>query len=235
MVEKLDILAFGAHPDDVDLGCAGTILKAVKNGYKVGVIDLTQGELGTRGDKDIRLEESKKASSILGLSIRDNLFFKDGFIGNDDSCKMKIINVIRKYKPNIVLVNSSIDRHPDHGNASKLVSESCFLSGLSKIEDNYSSWRPKSLYHYIQFYNHKPDFVIDISDFIDLKMEVIKSYKSQFYNPNSTEPDTIISSKDFLQNIYNRSKDLGLVCGVKHGEGFISDKPICIDDILSII
>ena len=234
MDRKLDILAFGAHPDDVELGCGGTIIKSVKKGYKVGVIDLTMGELGTRGDSKIRGYESQKASDILGLSYRENLSLKDGFIVNNNEAKLKVISMIRKYKPDIVFANAPLDRHPDHGVASKLILDSCFLSGLSKISDNYSPWRPKAVYNYIQFYNLKPDFTVDISDFIDLKMEAIKAYSSQFYNPASEEPSTVISSKEFLNNIKGRSADLGMTSGVKYAEGFISQKTICLDDIIKL-
>ena len=201
---KVDILAFGSHPDDVELGCGGSILSAISQGLKVGIIDLTKGELGTRGTPEIRKKESEKASEILGVSFRKNLDFKDGFFINDKEHQLKVVEVLREHKPSIIFCNAVKDRHIDHPKGSKLVSDSCFLSGLSKINTNYknsknqSPWTPKQIYHYIQWFDLKPDILIDISEFQEKKMKAIMAYKSQFYNPKSKEPNTPISSKSFI-------------------------------------
>jgi bacillithiol biosynthesis deacetylase BshB1 len=224
---KLDILAFGAHPDDVELGCGGTIAKEIANGKKVGIIDLTRGELGTRGDSKTRDIESSDASKILGLEIRDNLGFRDGFFINDEIHQLEVIKMIRKYKPEIVLCNAQDDRHIDHPKGAELVSDACFLSGLRKIitelnGSNQSEWRPKNVYHYIQWKNSSPDFLIDISGFIEKKLQAIQAYSSQFFDPNSNEPETLISNKNFISNVINRSADLGRLINVEHAEGFTS-------------
>ena len=237
---KLDILAFGAHPDDVELGCGGTVAKEVSKGKKVGIIDLTRGELGTRGSVDLRDQESKLASNVLGLELRENLNFKDGFFQNNESNQIEIIKVIRKYRPEIVLCNAEDDRHIDHPKAAELVSSACFLSGLRKIEttDNGKSqkeWRPKNVYHYIQWKNSSPDFLVDISGFISIKLEAIKAYSSQFYDPNSNEPETPISSKNFIDNVINRSADLGRLINVEHAEGFTSKKSLGINTLEDLI
>lgn len=227
---KLDILAFGAHPDDVELGCGGSLALSIKNGKKVGVIDLTQGELGTRGNKQIRLKEASKSSAILGIKVRENLKFRDGFLINDDHHQLKIISMIRKYKPEVVLCNAVSDRHIDHSTASKLVSDSCFLSGLSKLKVNSedrnltSDWRPSKVYHYIQWDDIHPDFVVDISQTLQTKIESIKQYKSQLFNPKSNESDTPISSKNFLESVTYRAKNLGRLIGVDAGEGFTVER-----------
>lgn len=240
MSVKLDILAFGAHPDDVELGCGGTVAKEVSKGKKVGIIDLTRGELGTRGSVDLRDQESKLASNVLGLELRENLNFKDGFFQNNESNQIEIIKVIRKYRPEIVLCNAEDDRHIDHPKAAELVSNACFLSGLRKIEttDNGKSqkeWRPKNVYHYIQWKNSSPDFLVDISGFISIKLKAIKAYSSQFYDPNSNEPETPISSKNFIDNVINRSADLGRLINVEHAEGFTSKKSLGINTLEDLI
>ena len=231
---KLDILAFGAHPDDVELGCGGTIAKEIANGKKIGIIDLTRGELGTRGDSQTRDKESSDASKILGLEIRENLGFRDGFFINDEIHQLEIIKIIRKYKPEIVLCNAQDDRHIDHPKGAELVSDSCFLSGLRKIITesngyNQTEWRPKNVYHYIQWKNSSPDFLIDISGFIEKKLQAIQAYSSQFFDPNSNEPETLISNKNFISNVINRSADLGRLINVEHAEGFTSKKSIGIN------
>lgn len=233
---KLDILAFGAHPDDVELGCGGTIAKEIANGKKVGIIDLTRGELGTRGDSKTRDIESSDASKILGLEIRENLGFRDGFFINDEIHQLEVIKMIRKYKPEIVLCNAQDDRHIDHPKGAELVSDACFLSGLRKIitelnGSNQSEWRPKNVYHYIQWKNSSPDFLIDISGFIEKKLQAIQAYSSQFFDPNSNEPETLISNKNFISNVINRSADLGRLINVEHAEGFTSKKSIGINHL----
>jgi len=226
---KLDILAFGAHPDDVELGCGGTIAKEIHNGKKVGIIDLTRGELGTRGTADTRKEESNNAAQILGVTIRENLGFADGFFVNDKSHQLEIIKMIRKYQPTMVLCNAIDDRHIDHGKGSKLVSDACFLSGLVKIETTLDGklqqqWRPDYVYHFIQWKNIEPDIVVDISGFIDKKMAAVHAYKTQFFDPESKEPQTPISSKNFTDSIDYRARDLGRLIGTEHAEGFTVER-----------
>ncbi|WP_298141183.1 bacillithiol biosynthesis deacetylase BshB1 [Flavobacterium sp.] len=233
---KLDILAFGAHPDDVELGCSGTIAKEISLGKKVGIIDLTRGELGTRGSVEIRNSESAKASQILGVSVRENLDMRDGFFVNDEAHQLKIIEMIRKYQPEIVLCNAIDDRHIDHGKGSKLVSDACFLSGLRMIEtesngEKQSAWRPKLVYHYMQWKNLEPDFVVDISDFIEVKMQSILAYSSQFYNPNTNEPESPISSKNFLESVKYRAQDLGRIVGVEYAEGFTVERYLTVNSL----
>ena len=237
---KLDILAFGAHPDDVELGCSGTIAKEISLGKKVGIIDLTRGELGTRGSVEIRNSESAKASAILGISARENLDMRDGFFINDEQHQLKIIKMIRKYQPEIVLCNAIDDRHIDHGKGSKLVSDACFLSGLRMIEteingEKQTAWRPKVVYHYIQWKNLEPDFVVDISGFIDVKMESILAYSSQFYNPNTNEPESPISSKNFLDSVKYRAQDLGRITGVEYAEGFTTERYLAVNNLSDLI
>ena len=233
---KLDILAFGAHPDDVELGCSGTIAKEVSLGKKVGIIDLTRGELGTRGSVEIRNSESAKASENLGVSVRENLDMRDGFFINDEAHQLKIIEILRKYRPEIVLCNAITDRHIYHGKGSKLVSDACFLSGLIKIETELNgkkqqAWRPKVVYHYIQWQNIEPDFVVDISGFMDKKMESVLAYGSQFYDPNSKEPVTPITSKTFLDSVKYRAEDLGRLVGVAYAEGFTTERYLAVNSL----
>ena len=235
MKEKLDILVFGAHPDDVELGCGGTILKHVNQGYKVGIIDLTRGELGTRGTEETRSNETENSTKILGVSLRDNMGFKDGFFQNDESHKMELIKKIREYKPEIVITNAPTDRHPDHGRSSDLTIDSCFLSGLEKIETGQDVWRPKHIYHYIQFNTILPDFVVDITDEIEQKIESILCYKTQFYNPESEETETIISSEDFLGSVKYRAKDLGRQSACKYAEGFITNQTLKVNLLKDLI
>jgi len=229
---KLDILAIGAHPDDVELGCGGTLFKEIKSGKKVGILDLTRGELGTRGTPETRDEESDNASKILGVHIRENMEFADGFFVNDKKHQIELIKIIRKYRPEIVLCNAIEDRHIDHAKGSNLVSDSCFLSGLIKIDTKCDEdddcwqepWRPKFVYHYIQWKNIEPDFVVDISNSIDKKMEAVLAYKTQFYNPNSDEPETLISSKNFTDSVKYRARDLGRLIEVDYAEGFTTER-----------
>jgi bacillithiol biosynthesis deacetylase BshB1 len=237
---KLDILAFGAHPDDVELGCAGTILKEISLGKTVGIIDLTRGELGTRGSAAIRDQEANAAAAILGVSVRENLEMRDGFFINDENHQIQIIKMIRKYQPEIVLCNAIDDRHIDHAKGSKLVSDACFLAGLMKIEtteagEKQTAWRPKIVYHYIQWKNIEPDFVVDITGFTDRKIAAILAYSSQFYDANSSEPESPITSKNFLESLNYRSRDLGRLSGVEHAEGFTVERYLAVNSLGDLI
>ncbi len=237
---KLDILAFGAHPDDVELGCAATIAKEVSLGKKVGIVDLTRGELGTRGTAEIRDKEATNAAEILDVEVRINLGFADGFFINDKNHQLAIIQLLRKYKPEIVLCNAIDDRHIDHGKGSKLVSDACFLSGLQKIttyldDKTQEKWRPKHVYHYIQWKNIQPDFVIDVSNFMNKKIEAVMAYESQFFDANSKEPETPISSKNFTDSIEYRAKDLGRLIGVDYAEGFTTERFVAVDSLDNLI
>jgi len=237
---KLDILAFGAHPDDVELGCGGTIAKEVSLGKIVGIVDLTRGELGTRGSVEIRNEESANAAKILGVSVRENLDMRDGFFVNDEKHQLEIIKMIRKYQPEIVICNAIDDRHIDHGKGSKLVSDACFLSGLVKVEtlndgQKQEAWRPKLVYHYMQWKNIEPDFAVDITGFNDKKIESILAYSSQFYNVNSDEPETPITSKNFLESLNYRAQDLGRLIGTDYAEGFTVERYLAVNSLGDLI
>lgn len=237
---KVDILAIGAHPDDVELGCGGTIAKMISEGKTVAIIDLTKGELGTRGTDETRKEEAADAAKILGISARENLEMKDGFLQNSEEYQMRIVKMIRKYRPEIVLANATDDRHPDHAKAAKLVSDACFLSGLKKIETaldgkNQEFWRPKHIFHFIQWKEIEPDFVIDISDFMEKKIEACMAYKTQFYNPESKEPVTPIATKDFLESLTYRAQNLGRLSGCTYAEGFTAEKMIALKNFEGIV
>ena len=237
---KLDILAIGAHPDDVELGCSATLAKEISRGKKVGILDLTRGELGTRGSAEIRDAEASKAAELLGVSHRENLGFKDGFFVNDEWHQMAIIRMIRKYQPEIVLCNAVRDRHIDHGKGSKLVSDACFLSGLRRIQTkiegaDQEAWRPKLVYHYIQWENIKPDFVVDVTGFIDKKSEAVMAYSSQFYDPDSKEPVSPISSQNFLESISYRARDLGRLIGTDYAEGYTVERFVAVDNLDQLI
>ena len=239
---KLDILVFGSHPDDAELGAGATIAKEVANGKKVGIIDLTRGELGTRGSAEIRDKEAAAAAEILGVAVRENLEFADGFFVNDQKHQMAIIRELRKYCPDIVLCNAIDDRHIDHAKGSKLVSDACFLSGLVKIDSKMEGddqwqdpWRPKQVYHYIQWKNLTPDFVVDVSGHMNKKVEAILAYSSQFHDPKSDAPETPISSKNFLDSVQYRARDLGRLIGVDHGEGFTTERYPGIHSLYDLI
>lgn len=237
---KLDILAIGAHPDDVELGCGATIAKEISLGKKVGILDLTRGELGTRGSAEIRDKEALNAAKILGVAVRDNLGFEDGFFVNDKNHQLEIIKVLRKYQPEIVLCNAIDDRHIDHGKGSKLTSEACFLAGLRKIETSLDgviqkAWRPKHVYHYIQWNNLEPDFVVDVTGFIDTKMEAVLAYSSQFFDVNSKEPSSPISSQNFLESVKYRAQDLGRLISADYAEGFTAERFVAVDRLDDLI
>ena len=236
---KLDILAFGAHPDDIELSCAGTLAKEVANGKKVGIIDLTRGELGTRGTAQTRKDEAENAAKILGVSVRENLEFDDAFFTNDKQHQLEVIKMIRKYQPEIVICNAIYDRHIDHGKGSSLVSDSCFLSGLVKIETEINEnlqekWRPKQVYHYIQWQPIEPSLVVDITGFESTKMDSVLAYKTQFFDPSSDEPQTPISSKNFSDSILYRARDLGRLIGVEYAEGFTVERYIGVDSLFDL-
>ena len=233
---KLDILAIGVHPDDVELGCSGTILKHIAQGKKVGILDLTKGELGSRGSGELRLVEAANSAKILGVTIRENLGYADGFFTNDKVHQLGIIEILRKYQPDVVLANAPRDRHPDHGRASQLVSEACFYSGLVRIKTELDGvqqelWRPKAVYHYIQDRYLEPDFVVDVSEFVDQKMESILAFSSQFYNPESKLPETPISSKKFFDFIKARMANFGRDINVDYAEAFTTERLIGVEDI----
>lgn len=237
---KLDILAFGAHPDDVELSCSGTLAVEINNNKSVGIIDLTRGEMGTRGSAETRDEESRNAAEILGVSVRENLDFKDALFQNDEAHKMEVIKMLRKYQPEVVFCNAVRDRHIDHGRASKLVSEACFLSGLKKYETKIDGqlqkpWRPKHVYHYIQWHDIEPDFVVDISSTIDKKIASVKAYKSQFHNPDSNEPATPISSSNFMESISYRARNFGRIIGVEYAEGFTAERYVGVNSVFDLI
>lgn len=222
---KADILVFAAHPDDAELACSGTIMAHIEKGYKVVIVDLTHGELGTRGDAPTRLLEAEASAKILGVHARENLGFRDGFFVKDEAHIMRVIEMIRKYQPSIVLANAESDRHIDHGKAGDLLNDACFLSGLKKIETTYqnqvqAAWRPSKVYHYIQDRLNEPDIVFDITPFFDRKMESIKAFKSQFFNPDSSEPITPIATPEFMHHLKGRALEFGRRIGVTYGEGF---------------
>lgn len=239
---KLDILVFGAHPDDAELGAGGTIAKEISRGKKVGIVDLTRGELGTRGSAEIRDSEAAAAAKILGVTVRENLQFADGFFVNDKSHQLEVIKMIRKYQPDMVLCNAVDDRHIDHPKGSQLVSDSCFLSGLIKIDTKAEGeeqwqdpWRPRAVYHFIQWKNLEPDFVVDVTGFIEKKNEAILAYSSQFFDPNSDEPETPISSKNFIDSVTYRARDLGRMVGVEYAEGFNVERFAAVDNLDALI
>lgn len=237
---KVDVLAVGAHPDDVELGCGGTLAKLIAEGKKVAILDLTQGELGTRGSKEIRKQEAEAAAKVLGAVARENLKMKDGFLLNVEENQMKIVHMIRKYQPEIVLANAIDDRHPDHAKASKLTSDACFLAGLRRIETvldgvQQPTWRPKHVFHYIQWKHITPDFVMDITDFMEKKIQACMAYQSQFFDPNSKEPITPIATKDFLESLTYRAQDLGRLSGVAYAEGFTTERLIAFKNFDGII
>ncbi len=237
---KVDFLAIGAHPDDVELGCGGTIAKLVSEGKSVAIVDLTQGELGTRGSAETRAQEAKKAGEILGVTARENLKLKDGFLVNSEEYQMEIVKMIRKYQPDVVLANAIDDRHPDHAKGAKLASDACFLAGLRRIEttldgDVQNAWRPKHVFHYIQWKEVEPDFVIDISDFLTKKIDSCMAYSSQFYDPTSNEPETPISNRDFFESLTYRAQNLGRLSGVAYAEGFTYERLIALKNFEGIV
>lgn len=236
---KLDILAIGVHPDDVELSASGTILKHIALGKKVGILDLTRGELGTRGSAELRTKEANASAKILGLSVREQLTMADGFFENNEAHQKQIIQILRKYQPEIVLCNAISDRHPDHGRSAKLAADACFYSGLVKIETKenntaQAAWRPKAVYHYIQDHFIEPDFVIDVTAFMDKKMESIMAYSSQFFDPTSKEPDTPISSKNFIENVKGKGAIFGRAINCDYAEGFTVNRYMGVENLFDL-
>ena len=237
---KLDILAIGAHPDDVEMSCGATIAKEIANGKKVGILDLTKGELGTRGTAEIRKEEAAAAAEILGVEVRENLGLADGFFQNDKESQLEVITMLRKYRPEIVFCNAIDDRHIDHGKGSQLVSDACFLSGLRRIETKVNgtqqeAWRPKVVYHYVQWKDLIPDIVVDVTGFMEKKLEAVYAYKSQFYDASSDEPETPISSKNTLESLSYRNRNLGRLIGTEAGEGFTVERYPAVNSIFDLV
>jgi bacillithiol biosynthesis deacetylase BshB1 len=238
---KLDVLAIGSHPDDVELGCSGTLIKEIKRGKKVGIVDLTQGELGTRGTVETRYREAADAAKIMGVAARENLKMRDGFFKNDEEHQMQLVKILRKYRPEVVIGNILEDRHPDHGKGGWLIYDACFFSGLRQVktigEDGteQEKWRPKMLLHYIQDRFYEPDFIIDISDEWEQRMEAIRAYKTQFHDPASKEPQSYLSSPEFIEALAARARLLGKRIGVKYAEGFISKKSIGINNLDALV
>lgn len=238
---KLDILVLASHPDDAELGAGGTIACHVAMGQKVGIVDFTKGELGTRGTPETRASEAAEGAKILGLAIRENLGLADGFFRNDEEHQRKVIAAIRKYQPEIVLANAVYDRHSDHGKGAALAYDSCFLSGLAKIETKdvqgnaQKAWRPKAVYHYIQSQFIQPDFILDVTPYWGTKINAIKAFKTQFFDPNSKEPATYISTPEFLNMVEARAIELGHAIGVKYGEGFTVRRTPGITDLFQLL
>ena len=237
---KLDLLVLAAHPDDAELGCGGTIAKHVEMGWKVGIVDLTKGELGTRGNAETRAQEAAASSKILGLTARHNLGLPDGFFQNDRAHQLEVVKAIRHFQPDIVLANAIYDRHPDHGRGSDLAFSACFLAGLPKVVTawqggNQEAWRPKVIYHYIQSQSIPPAFVVDVSDQWEKKMAAVRAYKTQFYDPNSTEPETFISNPGFMKLLEARGIEFGYGIGVKYGEGFTTRRMVGVSSLQHLI
>lgn len=239
---KLDILAIGAHPDDVELGCGATLAKEIAKGKEVGILDLTRGELGTRGTPDTRDKEADAAAKILGVKVRTNMEFADGFIINDKWHQLELIKMIRLYQPEIVICNAIDDRHIDHAKASKLVSDACFLSGLIKIDTKHEdhghwqdAWRPKAVYHYIQWKDIEPDVAVNVTGYMEIKLKAVMAYRSQFYDPKSNEPETPISSKNFTDSVVYRARNLGRLIGTEYGEGFTVERYPAVESLFNLI
>lgn len=236
---KLDILVLAVHPDDAELGCSGTIARHISLGRKVGIVDFTRGELGTRGTAETRDAEAAASAKIMGLHARENLRFKDGFFVNDEQHQLEVVKVIRKYRPEIVLTNALHDRHPDHGRAGDLANDACFLAGLSKIHTQLAGvgqeqWRPSLILQYIQDRYIKPDIIVDITPYFEIKIAAIKAFKTQFFNPELDEPETYISSPDFFESVIGRAREFGKSIGATYGEGFTSRKLLGIDDLFQL-
>ncbi len=240
MTQPVDILAIGVHPDDVELGCAGTLMKHIQLGYSVAIVDLTRGELGTRGDVATRMAEAQSAAEIMGVTLRENLGFEDGFFQNDKAHQLELIKVIRKYKPRVIITNAKYDRHPDHGKSAALTHDAAFMAGLSKIETVVGgtvqqAHRPQAVYHYLQAIHTEPDLVVDITPFFEQKMKAILAYKSQFFNPDSKEPSTFISSSEFMELVKARGLHFGVPVGARYAEAFQVNRTPGVPDLVSLL
>ncbi|MBU2914804.1 bacillithiol biosynthesis deacetylase BshB1 [Reichenbachiella agariperforans] len=236
---KLDVLAFAAHPDDIELSCGGTLLSLAAQGKKTGIVDFTRGEMGTRGTPEIRDQEAAAAAQILHLTARENLGFKDVYFENNDAHVLEVVKMIRKYQPSIILANSISDRHPDHGKAAAIVKKALFIAGLKKVEtilegETQEIWRADNLYHYIQTDYHHPDFVVDVSDYWTKRMEAVRAYQSQFFNPSAGASNTLISSPEFMELLEARAREYGMAIRVKYGEGFVKDRMLGVSDLTSL-
>jgi len=240
-MKEVEILAIGAHPDDVELGCAGSISLSISQGKTVAIIDLTQGELGTRGTAEMRREEALSAAAVLGVGQRINMQFRDGFFQNDEAHQLALISKIRSFRPQLILCNASHDRHIDHGRANKLVNDACFLSGLEKINTKDSKgniqdpWKPKLILEYIQWMDIEPHIVVDISSHLEHKLNAVKEYKSQFFDPESKEAETPISSKNFIESVSYRAKNFGRLIGTEAGEGFTSKSLLSTSNLFDLV
>ncbi|WP_187260582.1 bacillithiol biosynthesis deacetylase BshB1 [Pontibacter beigongshangensis] len=240
-ITKLDILAFASHPDDIELGCSGTIIAHIAAGKKVGIVDLTRGELGTRGTPEVRAAEAEAATKVMGVTVRENLGFADAFFQNDKEHQLRVVQKIRQYQPEIVLMNAVHDRHPDHGKGSSLVSDACFMAGLKMIStlgpegEQQQAWRPKVVYHFIQDRLIIPDIIVDVTPYWEQKMESIRAFRSQFYNPDDTSPNTYISSPEFLRFIEARALEFGHSIGVTYGEGFTKERHIGVRNLFDLL
>jgi bacillithiol biosynthesis deacetylase BshB1 len=237
---KLHILAIAAHPDDIELGCAGTLIKHARMGQAVGIVDLTEGELGTRGTVATRYQEAADAARLMGIAVRENARMRDGFFRNDEEHQLKLISYIRHYQPDVVLANALADRHPDHGRGGRLIADACFLAGLKQVQTErdgvqQEAWRPKRVFHMIQDRHFEPTFIVDITDTFDTKMEAIRCYKTQFHNPASGEPVTYIATADFLDQVASRDAITGKRIGVKYGEGFVCENITGISDLDKLV
>lgn len=237
---KLDILAIGVHPDDVELGCSGTLMKHIDMGYKVGILDLTKGELGTRGDDKTRLKEAAAAAKIMGIDVRENLGFADGFFTNDKQHQLEVIKILRKYQPSLVITNANYDRHPDHGRSAQLTRDAVFLSGLIKVETKLGGakqkpYRPKAVYNYIQALHAEPQLVVDISEYYDRKLQAVLAYKTQFFDPKSKEKNTFISSPEFLEFVKARAMHFGVPVGAKYAEAFTVNRTPGVNDLVELL
>ncbi|MCC5917919.1 MAG: bacillithiol biosynthesis deacetylase BshB1 [Cryomorphaceae bacterium] len=239
-MQKVDILAIGAHPDDVELGCGGSLAKFSASGKSVAILDLTRGELGTRGSADLRDQEAEEAAKILGVKHRAQAFLKDGSIRNDEASQLEVIKWIRYFQPQMLLINAPTDRHPDHGHAAELCRDAGFKAGLQKIPSAFKgqiqqAHRPKTIFHYIQFWNIQPEIIMDVTGYLDIKVKSVRAYASQFYQANSEEPQTAISSKNFFESITYRAKDMGRLIYTEAGEGFISAQPLGTKTLFDLI
>jgi N-acetylglucosamine malate deacetylase 1 len=236
---KLDVLAIGAHPDDIELSCGGTVIKLVKQGKKVGILDLTEGELGTRGNREVRAREAENAGRVLGVSVRESLSISDGNIENTPANRIEVIRAIRKFRPDVLLIPHPIDRHPDHEHAHVLCREAWFYSGLEKIDvsergTTLEPFRPRAYFHFMQWFEFEPSFIVDVTDEYDRRMEAVRAFRSQFFDPESSERETVLSTPEFMEMVKTRLEYYGDRIGRKYGEPFFSPVALCINDLVAL-